>query len=156
MSSVGSEKNLWLTTQRFHQYAQIFFFMTSALDSFTCITPHGTNGFASHPKGTAIMVKCLAWEHKSHDRDLNPHSADHKHQSLIPALLSAQPWHIMNYLNTFIPVYLPPEKVIGKPEAPPAKSLSIMSTPMGSRPPFGLVQSTVSRIRWPGRKKPQS
>lgn len=47
------------------------------------------------------------------------------------------------------PLYFPPLKVMGNPEAPPAKSLIIRSTPSGSLPPLGLVQSTVFRIMWP-------
>ena len=40
-------------------------------------TTHGTYSFTSHPKGEAIMVKCLAQWHKRRDRpgrDSNPHS----------------------------------------------------------------------------------
>ena len=40
-------------------------------------TTHGTYSFTSHPKDEAIMVKCLAQEHKRRDRpgqDSNPHS----------------------------------------------------------------------------------
>lgn len=47
------------------------------------------------------------------------------------------------------PLYFPPKKVMGNPDAPPAKSLIIKSTFCGSLPPFGLVQSTVFRIMWP-------
>ncbi len=56
-------------------------------------TTHGTNGFTSHPKDEAIMVKCLAEGQKCPDRDSNPHSADQKHQSLSPVILSARPRH---------------------------------------------------------------
>lgn len=47
------------------------------------------------------------------------------------------------------PLYFPPQKVMGNPDAPPAKSLIIKSTFCGNLPPFGLVQSTVFRIVWP-------
>ncbi len=43
-----------------------------------------TYGLMSNPKDKVIMVKCLAEWHKCQDRDLNPHSADQKHQSLLP------------------------------------------------------------------------
>lgn len=52
-------------------------------------------------------------------------------------------------LEWLSPLYFPPLKVIGNPEAPPAKSLIIRSTSSGSLPPLGLVQSTVFRIMWP-------
>ena len=39
-------------------------------------TTNRPNGFASHPKDKAIMVRCLAWVHKCHERVLNPHSAE--------------------------------------------------------------------------------
>ena len=42
-------------------------------------TTHGTYIFTSHPKGEAIMVKCLAQGHKHRDRpgrDSNPHSGN--------------------------------------------------------------------------------
>ena len=41
----------------------------------------------------AIIAKCLAQEHKYHDQDLNPHSAEQKHESLSSVLLSPQPRH---------------------------------------------------------------
>lgn len=44
------------------------------------------------------------------------------------------------------PVYFPPQKVMGNPDAPPAKSLIIKSTFCGSLPSFGRVQSTLFRI----------
>ncbi len=47
----------------------------------------------SHPKDKAIMVKHLAQGYKCHDQDLNPLSADQKHQSLSPVLLTARPRH---------------------------------------------------------------
>lgn len=47
------------------------------------------------------------------------------------------------------PLYFPPLKTMGNPDAPPAKSLIIRSTFSGSLPPLGLVQSTVFRIMWP-------
>ena len=50
-------------------------------------TTHGTNGFTSHPNDEA-MVKCLASEHRCHDWDSDPHSADQKHQNLNPMLLT--------------------------------------------------------------------
>lgn len=52
-------------------------------------------------------------------------------------------------LKWSLPLYFPPQKVMGNPDAPPAKSLIIKSTFCGSLPPFGLVQSTVFRIMWP-------
>ena len=66
LSNVGSEKNRWLTTQRFDQYALISTRAKPLLFSISCTgfyymhyTTHGTNGFTSHPKDEA-MVKCLA------------------------------------------------------------------------------------------------
>ena len=37
---------------------------------------------------------CIAVEHNCHDRDSNPHSADQKHQSLSPMLLSTATTHL--------------------------------------------------------------
>ena len=64
----------------------------SSLGSFICIHNIRNLWLFVHPKHEAIMVKCLALKvHKStyyivylskcHDRELNPHSADQKHQS---------------------------------------------------------------------------
>lgn len=47
----------------------------------------------------------------------------------------------------------PPLNVIGKPDAPPAKSLIIRATFVGSLPPLGLVQSTVLSILCPVGKE---
>lgn len=49
-------------------------------------------------------------------------------------------------MTTIVPLYFPPKKVMGNPDAPPAKSLIIKATFCGSLPPLGLVQSTVFRI----------
>ncbi len=40
--------------------AKSFSFSISVLGSFASVLTHGTNGFTSHPKEEAIMVKCLA------------------------------------------------------------------------------------------------
>ncbi len=56
-------------------------------------TTHGTYDFTSHLKDEAVIIKCLALGHKCQDWDLNPHSADQKHQSLSPVYLSARPRH---------------------------------------------------------------
>ena len=47
-------------------------------------------------EGRSIMVQCLAWGHRCRDWDSYPHSADQRHQSLSPVLLSAKPWHAKN------------------------------------------------------------
>ena len=47
----------------------------------------------NHGWREAIIVKCLAQGHKCHDRDSNPHSAEHNHLSLNSMLLSARPQH---------------------------------------------------------------
>ncbi len=49
-----------------------------------------TYGLMSHPKEHS---KYLAQGHKCQDRDSNPHSADQKHQSLSPVLLTTRPGH---------------------------------------------------------------
>ena len=55
-------------------------------------TTHRTNSFMTHPRGAAIMAKCLAQGHKCQDRDSNPHSdAEQKRKSIY--LLGYAPGH---------------------------------------------------------------
>ena len=50
---------------------------------FYCVTQHtGPKVLRPIQRMKQIMVNCLAKGHRRHKRDLNPHSADHKHQSL--------------------------------------------------------------------------
>ena len=51
-------------------------------------TTHGTNGFTSHPKDEAIMVKCLANGHRHHLRNSNSHQHSAEHQSSSPVRLN--------------------------------------------------------------------
>ena len=55
-------------------------------------TSHRTYAILSHPKDEAVMVLSVLL--KCPDPDSNPHSAEQKHQSLSPVLLSTGPRHV--------------------------------------------------------------
>ena len=50
----------------------------------------------SHPKHPSVLLK----GDKCHDRDSNPHSADQKHKSLNPVVLTTSPGHATNNIPT--------------------------------------------------------
>ena len=74
-------------------------------------TTHGTYSFTSHPKDEAIMVKCLAQEHKRRDRPgFEP--TFWQHQNLSPIHSTAPPqhstwWYHLNSVGSKLYLHVP-------------------------------------------------
>ena len=89
------------TRYQFCKAVQQKLLFSKFLGSLTCST---------NPKNSAIIVKCLAQGHKCHGRDSNPHSADYKHQSLCPMLLTDHPWHTVTLQVPWLLCKLPTKR----------------------------------------------
>ena len=75
-------------------------FSISALGSFTCVTQHmGPTALCSNRR-TEQWLSVLLKDTSVTVGDSNPHSADQKHQSLNPVLLTARPQHFKRHCLT--------------------------------------------------------